>query len=170
MKHLFPHHDKIEPSTFEQFNKNGPQLTFIINYFLLQYLNTVNSEFDGDFILAIVLGEIAHYNISLFVQNGKFKTDPDTIADHITKQKSLLPCNPFSISEATGIPRETVRRKFAQLKKQGLIVQTTSRSYVLTMKVQERFSGDFNIRMFEGLKRTFSEIQVILDESGKSWS
>ena len=34
---------------------------------------------------------------------------------------TLLPCNAFSISEATGIPRETVRRKASELVAEGLL-------------------------------------------------
>ena len=55
--------------------------------------------------------------------------------------KSLLPCNALSISDVTGIPRETVRRKLAKLLALGWIEKTPDDMYVITDKIGEVFAA-----------------------------
>lgn len=67
--------------------------------------------FDRDILLPILLGEIALHNITV-AKNGD-------AGDHAGCE--LKPCNAYSISAATGLPRETVRRKIARLVELGWV-------------------------------------------------
>jgi DNA-binding GntR family transcriptional regulator len=50
-------------------------------------------------------------------------------------------CNAFSLSQATGVPRETVRRKIKQLVKLGWIEQHNRHGLFITTRWMERLSG-----------------------------
>jgi hypothetical protein len=98
--------------------------------------------FDGDLMLFLVFGEIAHYNVSRALQALSVRDAPDSL-----RWKSLLralpgqkvtPCNALSISQATGIPRETVRRKVKQLVDRGWLVREGARSLTLAPRAIEQ--------------------------------
>ena len=70
-------------------------------------------EFDRDILLPILLGEIALHNISPVAQSNE---TPEASEECILK-----PCNAYSIAAATGLPRETVRRKVLRLVEMGWV-------------------------------------------------
>lgn len=107
----------------ELYEENRGFITVTMNEFLISYLFKVYRAFDGDFLQALILGFIAHHNISRLSNQQKYD-DPLLIKDIITgseKEVTLSPCNAFSISQATGIPRETVRRKVVVLIDKGWV-------------------------------------------------
>jgi predicted transcriptional regulator len=132
-----------------------------MNHFFLRYLNLLYREFEGDLVLPIVLGEIAHHNIHRFYSltggciefNEKAATAPERI-------KHLEPTNAFSISQATGIPRETVRRKIDKLEKKGWVVKNDQGEVFMSETVSEHFTKDFN-------KKILAEL---LEASGCIWN
>lgn len=167
--HLLPALHSIDHATCDVYKKHGSQITVLLNDFLLKYLNSLYAEFNGDLSMAIVLGEIAHHNISARLHKGS--PDPALVAcfrELQPGQDLLLPCNPFSISQATGIPRETVRRKFEELVGQGLIERVSPRGYVITPGVVQRFSSDFNVRLFEEFRLLSSRLSELFAEGASS--
>ena len=78
-------------------------------------------DFDRDILLPILLGEIALHNIGA-LQNGVARRAGTRIAKALPANaevsaatgSALKPCNAYSIAAATGLPRETVRRKIEQ--------------------------------------------------------
>ena len=79
-----------------------------------------------------VLGEVALYNVS-----GLLPDDPATLAASFCDDPNhipLRPCNAFSISSSTGIPRETVRRKVSHLIQQGWIDRDARGGLTITPK------------------------------------
>lgn len=72
-------------------------------------------EFDRDILLPILLGEIALHNISPVANS----TETPLPGEECT----LKPCNAYSISAATGLPRETVRRKVLRLVEMGWVLR-----------------------------------------------
>jgi hypothetical protein len=100
----------------ERYDQHKNLVAVIMNRFFLRYLNLLYREFEGDLVLPIVLGEIAHHNI---VRLYSIKSDSIEVHEQATtyseRMKNLEPTNAFSISQATGIPRETVRRKIDKL-------------------------------------------------------
>ena len=94
------------------YTEHSAEIATLMGWFFLRYLGRVYEKFEGDFVLAIVLGEIAHHNICHFYSKGKPR-DPAKVTGLTSFQPwdDLEPCNAFSLSAATGIPRETKRRK-----------------------------------------------------------
>jgi len=163
--HLLPSLEDIPPSSFKFYTEHKHQISLLINDFVLRYLNSLYAEFKGDLILAIILGELAHQNISRIMRKGQIHPALDASQLTIESLRGVLvPCNPFSISEATGIPRETVRRKFADLLKHGWIERVSPRGYLITPLVGERFMFGFNIQLFEGVRLLCEQLQkIVLD-------
>lgn len=140
------------------------QVSIVINDYLLKYLNSLYAEFNGDLVMAIVLGELAHHNISGLLHDQavmKAIASKNVQIDDI--KNKFRPGNPFSISEATGIPRETVRRKFTDLVKEGMVEKIKPKSYVITARVSERFIHSFNLQLFEETNRLCSKINAIIN-------
>jgi hypothetical protein len=78
-------------------------------------MNRTRAMFDGDIDCALILGEIAHYNRQIqFARSHAERVKADEAQD-----PPLSPANIRGISRATGIPRETVRRKVQRLAQQG---------------------------------------------------
>ena len=86
-------------------------------------------EFDRDILLPILLGEIALHNIGAFENHREpaaTTAAPAAQVPSVTDMPlwdgcSFRPCNAYSISAATGLPRETVRRKLERLSAMGKV-------------------------------------------------
>lgn len=82
----------------------------------LDFLITLHNLFDGDFDLYIVFGAIGHY------RELQFPIGKNAERKAITEMPNYLKrLNPTTLSDVTGIPRETVRRKIKKLIQMGYI-------------------------------------------------
>ncbi len=91
---------------------NLGQIKWLLQEFLLWNMNRVRNAFDGDIDAALILGEIAHHNRQMqFARSAAEHGDG--------AEPPMSPANIRGISRATGIPRETVRRKVQRLAQQG---------------------------------------------------
>ncbi len=129
---------RIDP---DKFDEHYATLSYEVGLFMMEHLRRVNREFRGDFALAIVLGEIAHHNArhlmrEVIPRSGKsaarFARD-DSFQAHYRR------CNALSVAEASGIPRETVRRKVAKLEAMGLVERDESGGLAMTRKVGRHY-------------------------------
>ena len=104
----------------------------LLSRYNLRYLVRLYAAFEGDLLLPIVLGEVALYNVS-----GLLPDDPAALAASFCDDPNhipLRPCNAFSISSSTGIPRETVRRKVSHLIQNGWISRDAKGGLTITAK------------------------------------
>lgn len=53
----------VEP---EQYERHHSKIAIIMGHFALRHLNMIYQEFEGDLIMPMVFGEIAHHNILKF--------------------------------------------------------------------------------------------------------
>jgi len=83
----------------------------------------------GDIDLAIIAGAAGIVSTEALMRD---ETERQKFADMKTivgdRQRG---CNALSLAEATGLPRETVRRKMKQLVEMGLLVRRGARDYIL---------------------------------------
>ena len=114
--------------------------------FVVPHLIALYEKFDGDMLLALalVLGEIAIRNMQ-----GIFQVRPEepyTVLDREAERafveqryplERLRPANTISIAMATGVPRETVRRKIDKLVERGWVDRHESGHLYLNPKVGE---------------------------------
>lgn len=99
--------------------RHAYQVSHLVTCFTVPLMTRLYHQFDGDMVQIIVLGEIAMRNVSQFFRKGGSDVPEKLLEDQERRRKLLQPCNVLSISEATGIPRETVRRKVAVLIDKG---------------------------------------------------
>ena len=57
----------VPPPGYEQ---HQGEISLRMSHFFMRYLNAIYQEFDGDLALVIVLGEVAHHNVSQPLQLG----------------------------------------------------------------------------------------------------
>lgn len=136
--------------------------------FVLEHLRQLYARFDGDLLLPMLLGEIAHHNISpLFTARNSGDRDARGLDWQKVKLGgvALLPCNAFSLSAATGIPRETVRRKIAQLVRLGWVRQDKKGQVFVVEKASQDFVPEFNVVTLNRFLHTARRIEKLLAEA-----
>ncbi|MDY0065832.1 MAG: hypothetical protein RBS02_05575 [Steroidobacteraceae bacterium] len=116
-------------------------LSTYASQFTINTLRRAYRLFDGDLTLFLVFGEIAHYNMSRALQALNLREAPDSprwkVLMRGLQAQKIKPCNALSISEATGIPRETVRRKVKELEQRGWLIREGARSLTLAPRAIE---------------------------------
>lgn len=105
----------------------------LLSRYNLRHMVRLYAAFEGDLLLPIVLGEVGLYNVG-----GLGLDDQSLAAIHCSDDDfgklPLRPCNAFSISSSTGIPRETVRRKVSHLIQLGWIARDMKGGLTITAK------------------------------------
>ena len=153
----------------ERYDRNKKLIAVIMARFFLRYLNLLYREFEGDLVLPLVLGEIAHHNIIRLysLKGGGMQVNEQ--ADNYPEQREYLePTNAYSISQATSIPRETVRRKIDKLQQKGWAVKNDRGDVFISETVSERFTRDFNKKILSELLKTSGSIRHLLQPDSKN--
>ena len=119
-------------------------------------LRAMYQAYDGDLTLCLVLGEIASRNTERFYDERRCYQPAS-----FNGQRQYLPCNALSISDVTGIPRETVRRKLAKLVDLGWIEKTPDDMYVITDRIGTVFAAFDDSQTYD-LMRTSEQIKNVL--------
>ncbi|MEE4112820.1 MAG: hypothetical protein V2I40_08395 [Desulfobacteraceae bacterium] len=154
------YHLKIDGDCYDQ---HKSLVAVIMARFFLRYLNLLYREFEGDLILPMVLGEIAHHNLFRFYSpKGDSVEINKQAANYPERMKHLEPTNAHSISQATGIPRETVRRKIDKLQQKGWAVKNDRGEVVMSEAVIDHFTKDFNKKILAELLQASESIRNLL--------
>ena len=157
----------VSPNPEDLYDLHPRELSVLMGWFFLRHLNQLYKTFKGDLIMPIVLGEIAHHNICHHYSSGKPKRGEVRRGGVVPGVwASLEPCNAFSLSAATGIPRETCRRKVRALVKQGLVVSHPKGGYVVARQVGPHFR-DTNRQTFATVAEFIRDVQTILDRTAQ---
>jgi hypothetical protein len=150
------------------YEKCGVAITILMADFFLEHMLRLYHEFDGDLVMSVVLGEIGHHNVSPFFTTRGSSGSVNNV-QHLWSRKDdemiLAPCNAFSLSVATGIPRETIRCKVRILIKRGWVKQNEKGEIFLTAKPREHFVPEFNIFTLKRFLQTSQRIQEMLAEA-----
>jgi hypothetical protein len=160
------HYPKADPSDeMRRYETHQGEISLHMSHFFLDYLREIYKAFEGDLALVIVLGEIAHHNLSThFSKTGGLHPNLAHNLEAGDADKHRLPsCNAYSLAQATGMPRETIRRKIARLKALGWIEQAARAEVRITPKVAEVFLPDFNFNLMTNLLHTADRIRDSLN-------
>lgn len=125
------------------------EVTYVLGRVLNEHLIRTFRAFDGDITAAIVLGTIGQYNYrryfdSIAKGDGTFHERVER-GEHLA---NISHCNALSISESTGIPRETVRRKIRLLIEKGWVKQI-GRDKLMVTDVPALHFKEFNLETME---------------------
>ncbi|MCC4117456.1 hypothetical protein LLG90_19040 [Aromatoleum toluclasticum] len=121
----------------------------------IRSLRRLFEEFERDILLPLLLGEIALHNIGSLENSGEVHVgvDGDKFAT------VMRPCNAYSIAAATGLPRETVRRKIVRLVELGWITRRGNGHLFLTQRAIEHFGALLGSRDLPELLDTADRIR-----------
>jgi predicted transcriptional regulator len=145
-------------------------LSYLMNDFLLWYLARLRERFDGDLDAALILGEIAHYNVQknlkkIFSQEQATISCQEQSFSETSPERDLLKSsNTLSISASTGIPRETVRRKIRWLEQHGWVLKDDKGALTVTASPIEDFA-EFNFESLERFIATADKLRRVLELS-----
>lgn len=146
-----------------RFKARRSEVLLHMSHFFLRYLGHLYRAFDGDLAMAIILGEISHHNTAKFFSPENLTNDAiRNLQDQPSKWDQMDGCNAFSLSSATGIPRETVRRKVADLKKRGWIEDVPRKGLRITSACAYHFGPDFSMTILAELLKASRAIEHVL--------
>lgn len=157
--------DRYIPKQFDpaMLDKHLTAANLYISHFFLGYLKDLRREFAGDLNLVIILAEIGHHNTSPYFSEDKVDSEGlSKLSADPEKLESLPCCNAFSLSQATGIPRETVRRKIKWLLEKGWVVETPMRGLRVTSACQQHFRKDYLLRTLDAFLQTAKNLKTLL--------
>jgi len=142
--------------------------TLLLARYNLRYLVRLYAAFDGDLLMPIVLGEVGLYNV------GGLGLDDQALAAIRCSNEGdfdkllLRPCNAFSISSSTGIPRETVRRKVSHLIQQDWINRDTKGGLTITPKAMALCLNPFHDDNQSDFLSTADQVRAALGAPGQA--
>ncbi|MFU2486522.1 hypothetical protein [Thauera sp. WH-1] len=132
-------------------------------------------EFDRDILLPILLGEIALHNIGAFDTGGgrggdgadkggrPRPTAVEPVPTAVDLDCAMKPCNAYSIAAATGLPRETVRRKVVRLVELGWISRQDNGHLFISREALAHFGRLLSSRELSELLETADRARALLD-------
>jgi hypothetical protein len=137
----------------------------------LRNLRRVFEEFERDILLPILLGEIALHNIGALEHGtadmpdrpeGETTGSDESPGAGEAPVRRMRPCNAYSISAATGLPRETVRRKIGRLVELGWINKQDNGHLYLTPRALTHFGKLLNSRDLPELLETADRLRQLI--------
>jgi hypothetical protein len=119
------------------------ELSYLTGRFLTEHLIRVHAEFEGDLTAALVLGTIGQHYIQRFYDECARDSAAglDRLVDGGEHLSRVRACNAMSVSAATGIPRETVRRKVRWLVRKGWVAVGTRGQLTLVPGMSSSFEA-----------------------------
>lgn len=113
----------------------------IVDGYLHRHMNRLRANFDGDLLLPVLIGEIAHRNIAMLAHHADATQEVQrigaTFADRDQWDRlTFAPINAHSLSQTMDIPDATVRRKIAYLLQRGWIAMAADGMLAVTPEVR----------------------------------
>jgi hypothetical protein len=144
------------------FGRHPVAVTILMTELFLPYLRDLYRAFDGDLAMAVVLGEIGQSTTRRFSDSARRDAIDLAHADQAPLARSRRPCSALSVSLASGMPRETVRRKVLQLAERGWIAGVED-GWVATDKPAAAFVPTFNRDQARRLLETARRMIALFD-------
>ena len=139
------------------------QLAFIVNRHLVDHMRRMASGLDMDFEAAYIWGVLSHLNVAhMFAPGG---TRPDVPnAPNVPNVTDLapVPARLTDLSQITGLPRETVRRKLEQLRSMGKVERTHEGSWIYAASGIDEQTIAFTKETIMRFYQTAEEVATLL--------
>lgn len=128
-----------------------------LSLFIHRYIATVYKGEDLDLVSISLLHEIAQHNLEPFTSGGRVR-----FPQSAEEMKMMRGCNAFSLSQATGVPRETARRKIKQLAELGWIEQHNRHGLFITTRWLDQLSSEGASELLAGFRDTAQQVEKLL--------
>lgn len=126
------------------------ELAFHLGQVFTKALRELYKAFDGDLTMALVLGEVGQYAVA-----SLYEKPPNG------RRASARSVSTYSISLASGIPRETVRRKIDKLMALGWVVETPGGRLGLNLKHEPPLAtlfAEYNREMLRSMHEAMDQL------------
>lgn len=130
---------------------------FCVSLFVHRHLRAIYGSLNLDLVSILLLDEITRHNLQPFPGEGVPAFPRDA-----AERKLMRGCNAFSLSQATGIPRETVRRKIKQLEELGWIEKVNRKGYFVTLRSMDRIPPGEALDVLGDFRDTSRLVEEIL--------
>lgn len=149
----------------ESFLAHSGEVQLHMSHFFLRYLSTIYHAFGSDMLLAWILGEIAHHNTTRYFSSHSIdRAALHELMSHPGRWDELEGCNAFSLSQSTGIPRETIRRKVKQLIDKGWVENVRGNGLRITPKCSQQLRPEVSVRVLDLLLGVAETIRSVMKE------
>lgn len=142
------------------YDENQGYIAAVMGRLILLHFRRIFEAFDGDLMLAMVLAEIGQHNVESLM---KVKPQPGVDRDQFLASSPLRGINTLSLSQTSGIPRETLRRKVDKLVTLGWMEKLPDGTLVHTPKCVAHFGQDFNLALLRDLMAASDDIRAVPD-------
>lgn len=154
------------PAWERAYRERQTEIAIRMGRFFVEHLVRLYRAFDGDLVQVIILGEIGHHNTTRTHSVAGRAARARAPSGAGPSTQDFLPCNALSLSHATGIPRETVRRKIAALVRRGWVSQNARGEAFVTAAAGAHFMPDFNRETLLQVLALSRDLQALLEEPG----
>lgn len=137
-----PHCGKFDE---ELFLENWRPPVFIAHTFICRRLKTLHHHFQGDLIMGLIMCEIWQYNFGRYLAQAPSLDRHLDLDDPEQRAKVLPACNAYSVSQALGVPSETVRRKVKKLIDLGWVQRNGKGELRATLEGEGRFHPEHHL-------------------------
>lgn len=137
----------------------------LMTEFFMDYLRSLYKEFDGDFALLMTLGEIGQANMNRYVSRTiHSRKDLDDLANQSADALDMCGCSALSAAMASGVPRETARRKVHELEARGWVVRGEDGHWYATPLARQHFDHSNHPETIARLLATADAIRAELEK------
>jgi hypothetical protein len=145
------------------------ELSFLIGRFVTDHLIRLHHLFEGDLVAALVLATVANRNMQRYYEDVARKSPEglDKLVETGDHLDHLRHCNAHSVASATGIPRETVRRKVRWLEHKGWLTVGVRGELSITPGIGKQFA-QFDSKTIDRFLETVREGLPALERKGSA--
>ncbi|WP_295002333.1 hypothetical protein [uncultured Dechloromonas sp.] len=137
-------------------------LAFSVNRHIVDHMRRICIELSMDPESAQIWGSLAHMNV---LPNLPLGADPMVFLDELGRKNdmTLVPIRLTELTQITGLPRETVRRKLENLRKLGKVERTDDGKWFYLNSGVTESDREFTRNTVKQLLMTAQSLLSILD-------
>jgi len=162
----------LTPTDFDQrFQRAFALLAFTVNRHMVDHMRRICVELSLDLETAQIWGTLVHMNM---LPNLALGTNPMEVLDELGRNKSitLTAVRLAELTQVTGLPRETVRRKLEHLQALGKTERTDDGKWIHCSAGLTDLEVEFTRKTVQQFLKTAQTLLTILDmvEANKTQS
>ena len=101
---------------------NARAISYFVTEFILRSAESISQLYDHDYEMAIIFMTISNRGAERVMNDPKLREQYSSYTETIPPEHALL-ISRMALARATGLPRETVRRKVAKLIEMGWVIE-----------------------------------------------
>lgn len=147
-----------------RFDRAFSMVAFVANRHLVEHMRRVGQELRLDLDSAFLLGLLSHLSVVGALGPGTAPADvlkPDGYMVHDVQGIRLA-----DLTQVSGLPRETVRRKLNTMKSMGLVQRTDDGLWQFVGVENDHLTREFTRSTVKRLLQTAREIESLLERAG----